>query len=547
MAFRVNTNVISLNAHQIGAANNREIGGSLEKLSSGLRINKAADDASGMAIADSLRSQANSLGQAIKNANDGVGIIQTADKAMDEQVKILDTIKTKATQAAQDGQTEKTRKAIQQDITKLMDEMDNIAQTTSFNGQALLSGQFTDKKFQIGAYGNETITANIGATSSDKIGHTRFETSQRMTASANVAMKFVDVDGIHDVQLEAVKISTSAGTGLGVLAETINKNSDQLGVKASWTVQTTGADVVRSGSIAGLSINGIQIGNVEDIKANDKDGKLVNAINALTDKHGVIASIDERGRLELNSTDGRGIRISAKGSSNGKDVNTGKDATANITLSRIGIDTSGSNKGVDQNFGRLTLTRLDSRDIIISGSTLKADGTAGSAGITAAGFGHDATGSKIESEATINLRNVRQGFTVDQASAMGVFQNDEVSTLSAAKAGEFGNTGVDGVGVGAGVTTLKGAMATMSIAEASIKDLDKIRSDLGSTQNQLVSTINNISVTQVNVKAAESQIRDVDFAEESANFQKKNILAQAGSYAMSQANQQAQSVQKFLQ
>jgi flagellin len=549
MAFRVNTNVIALNAHQIGTANNREISGSLEKLSSGLRINKAADDASGMAIADSLRSQANSLGQAIKNANDGVGIIQTADKAMDEQVKILDTIKTKATQAAQDGQTEKSRKALQQDIVKLMDEIDNIAQTTSFNGQALLSGQFTDKKFQIGAYSNETITANIGATSSDKIGHTRFETSQRITATTNVALKFVDVDGVHDVQLEAVKISTSAGTGLGVLTETINKNSDQLGIKASWTVQTTGTDVVRSGSIEGLAINGIQVGNIEDIKANDKDGKLVNAINALTDKHGVIASIDERGRLELNSVDGRGIRISAQGSSNGVDTATGADST--VTLSRIGIATSGSDKGVDQNYGRLTLTRLDSRDIIISGSTLNADGTAMTAGldngITAAGFGHDTNGAKIESEATINLRNVKGGFTVDQASAMGVFQNDQVSTLSAAKAGEFGNTGVSGVGIGAGVTTLAGAMATMSIAEASIKDLDKIRSDLGSTQNQLVVTINNISVTQVNVKAAESQIRDVDFAEESANFQKNNILAQAGSYAMSQANQQAQAVQKFLQ
>jgi flagellin len=545
MAFRINTNVTALNAHQIGTANNRDISNSLEKLSSGLRINKAADDASGLAIADSLRSQANSLGQAIKNANDGVGIIQTADKAMDEQVKILDTIKTKATQAAQDGQTEKSRKALQQDITKLMEEMDNIAQTTSFNGQALLSGQFTDKKFQIGAYSNETITANIGATSSDKIGHTRFETSQQITASANVAMTFMDVDGIHDVQLEAVKISTSAGTGLGVLTETINKNSDQLGIKASWTVQTTAVESVMSGSIEGLSINGIAIGNIEDIQANDKDGKLVAAINSLTDKHGVIASIDERGRLELNSTDGRGIRISAAGSSTGSNVATGSDTSA--TLTRIGIATSGSNNGVDQNYGRLTLTRLDARDIIVSGTTFNDAGVQLSTGITAAGFGNDTNGAKLESEATINLRDVRSGFTVDQASAMGAFANANVSTLSAAKAGEFGNTGVSGVGLGAGVTTLEGAMATMSIAEASIKDLDKIRSDLGSTQNQLITTINNISVTQVNVKAAESQIRDVDFAEESASFQKSNILAQAGSYAMSQANQQAQAVQKFLQ
>ena len=111
MGFRINTNIAALNAHSIGEMNNRALSSSLEKLSSGLRINKAADDASGMAIADSLRSQANALSQAIKNANDGIGIIQTADKAMDEQIKILDTIKTKSTQAAQDGQTTETRKA----------------------------------------------------------------------------------------------------------------------------------------------------------------------------------------------------------------------------------------------------------------------------------------------------------------------------------------------------------------------------------------------------------------------------------------------------
>ena len=110
MSFRINTNISALNAHTIGVANNRSLHSSLEKLSSGLRLNKAADDASGMAIADSLRSQSEGLGQAVRNANDAIGIIQVADKAMDEQLKILDTIKTKAIQAAQDGQTTETRK-----------------------------------------------------------------------------------------------------------------------------------------------------------------------------------------------------------------------------------------------------------------------------------------------------------------------------------------------------------------------------------------------------------------------------------------------------
>jgi flagellin len=490
MGFRINTNVSALNAHANAMMNNRALNDSLEKLSSGLRINKAADDASGMQIADSLRGQANALGQAIRNANDGIGIIQTADKAMDEQIKILDTIKTKATQAAQDGQTTETRKALQQDITKLMEELDNIAGTTSFNGQQLLSGQFTNKEFQIGAYSNTAVKASIGATSSDKIGSTRFETGQLITASADVSLTFKAVDGIHDISLESVTVSTSAGTGLGVLAETINKNSDKTGVRASFVVQETGANSVASGSISGLTINGIVIGDIVDIKKNDKDGKLVNAINAVKDLTGVEASIDNRGHLVLNSIDGRGIKVSGG------------------ALDSVG----GLDAEQRENYGRLTLTRLDSRDIIVSG---------------------EGAGLSASSEATINLRTIRGKFSADQASAMGAFANANVE-----------NFGED---IGAGVTTLKGAMAVMDISETAQKMLDKIRSDLGSVQNQLVSTINNISVTQVNVKAAESQIRDVDFASESANFKKYNLLAQSGSYAMSQANAVQQNVMRLLQ
>jgi len=488
MGFRINTNVGALNAHANASANNRALNNSLEKLSSGLRINKAADDASGLAIADSLRAQSNALGQAIKNANDGIGIIQVADKAMDEQIKILDTIKTKATQAAQDGQTAETRKALQQDITKLMEELDNIAGTTSFNGQQLLSGQFTNKEFQIGAYSNTTVKASIGATSSDKIGNTRFETGAIITgANSAVELTFKSVDGKNDIKLESVVISHSAGTGIGVLAETINKNSDKTGVRASWQVQSTGSATVASGDVTGLTINGVTIGDINDVKANDSDGKLVAAINAVKDQTGVEAFIDNRGHLNLKSIDGRGIEAS------------GLDGVA-------GLDKE------QNNYGRLTLTRLDARDIVVSG--------------TGAGLSQSA-------EATINLRTLRGTFTQDQRSAIGANANTNIENVSN--------------GLGAGVTTLKGAMAVMDIAESAQKMLDKIRSDLGSVQNQLVSTINNISVTQVNVKSAESQIRDVDFAEESANFNKHNLLAQSGSYAMSQANAVQQNVMKLLQ
>jgi flagellin len=519
MGFRVHTNSSSLNAISVAKLNNGKITNSLEKLSSGLRINKAADDSSGMMIANSLRSQSNSLNQSIKNLNDGIGIIQTADKAMDEQSKILDTIKTKATQAAQDGQTEDTRKALQKDVIKLMEELDNIAETTSFNGQALLSGQYTDKKFQIGGNSNETVSVDISATSSDKIGHTRFETTASMRSPLEVKdLVFKDLDGMQDVEIENVIISHSAGTGLGVLTEAINKNTNQLGIKASWTVTDTGVQAIASGTVSDLVINGIQIGSITDVEANDRDGRLVNAINELSDKHGLIASVDERGFLELKSTDGRGIRIS------GTDVE-----------SVMGLDDGvATGNDIIENYGRLTLTRLDGIDIQISSS----DSTTFSK-----------LGISSSSESTINLRDIKRGFTFTQADSMGMFSSkNDVKYLKATdvKTTMAGTISDNTPSIGAGVTTLEGAMAVMSIAESSVKHLDDIRGTLGATQNQMLSTLNNISVTEVNIKSAESVIRDVDFASESASFQKSNLLSQAGNYVIGQANQQSQGVMQLL-
>ncbi|WP_024791221.1 flagellin A [Lebetimonas sp. JS032] len=505
MGFRINTNIAALNAHAAAVANNRELSDSLEKLSTGLRINKAADDASGLQIADSLRDQADSLGQAIRNANDAVGVMQIADKAMDEQVKILDTIKVKATQAAQDGQTTDTRKALQEDITRLMEELDNIAQTTSYNGKKLLSGSFTNQKFQIGAYSNETVQASIGATSSDKIGNTRFETTADVAVSTasnslnSYKLTFKSADGRRDIQLETVKVSTSAGTGIGVLAEVINKNSDLTGVRASWQVHGTGSSEIQAGTVHGLKINGVEIGDLTVQKA-DSDGTLVNAINAVKDETGVEAYIDHEGRLNLRSLNGRAIQVSTTSGSSILGGGSFANASASDTI-----------------VGRLTLTRLDARDIKITGT-----------GISKIGI------TSNMAEATINLRTIKGSFSADQASAIGANANSVVGADNAS-------------GIGAGVTTLKGAMAVMDIAESAQKLLDKVRADIGSVQNQLVSTINNISVTQVNVKAAESQIRDVDFAAETANFQKHNLLAQSGSFALSQANAVQQNVLKLLQ
>ena len=509
MGFRINTNIAAMSAHTNAAMNNRSLDSSLSKLSSGLRINTAADDASGMAIADSLRSQASALGQAISNANDGISMIQVADKAMDEQIKILDTIKVKATQAAQDGQTTQSRNALQSDIKRLMESLDNIAKTTSFNGQSLLSGSFTNKEFQVGAYSNQSVNISIGATSSDKIGNARFETSSIITAAATgVSMTFKNVDGVNDYTLESVTIGTNAGEGIGVLAEVINKNSDMLGgIQASYQVITTGSSAIATGTITGLKINGVTIGTIKVDDPNDANGVLIAAINNFKETTGVEASTDSRGHLVLTSRDGRGIQITASGV-------IGSSSTNMNQMIGIGGSTTSNS---DFNGGRLTLTRVGAADIIVSGGV----GTS----VTQALNG--------SAQATSNLRDIGGPISADMASAMGFNANGNIANIGTQR--------------GAGVTTLKGAMAVMKIADAAIQRLDQVRADMGSVQNQLTSIVNNISVTQVNVKSAESQIRDVDFAEESANFSKYNILAQSGSYAMSQANAVQQNVLKLLQ
>ncbi|MPB49496.1 flagellin A [Campylobacter jejuni] len=573
MGFRINTNIGALNAHANSVVNSNELDKSLSRLSSGLRINSAADDASGMAIADSLRSQAATLGQAINNGNDAIGILQTADKAMDEQLKILDTIKTKATQAAQDGQSTKTRTMLQADINRLMEELDNIANTTSFNGKQLLSGNFINQEFQIGASSNQTIKATIGATQSSKIGVTRFETGGRISSSGEVQLSIKNYNGIEDFNFQKVVISTSVGTGLGALAEEINKYADKTGVRASFTVQTSGMASVKAGTTSSdFSINGVQIGQV-DYQDGDKNGSLVSAINAVKDTTGVQASLDENGKLLLTSTEGRGIKITG-------DIGAGAFI----------------NKDMKENYGRLSLVKNDGRDIDLGGT-----------GLSSAGFG---TGQFV-SQASVSLRESKGQIDANVADAMGfnsanksnilggystitAYMSSEGSGFSAGSGysigsgkdysatlvanvvvissasglskaynvskgsgfssqsglSQFATMKTTAFGVNnesAGVTTLKGAMAVMDIAETAITNLDQIRADIGSVQNQLQVTINNITVTQVNVKSAESNIRDVDFASESANFSKYNILAQSGSYAMSQANAVQQNVLKLLQ
>jgi flagellin len=403
MGFRINTNISAMNAHRNSLQTSLGLDKSLNSLSSGLRINKAADDASGMAIADTLRQQAQGLGQAIMNANDAIGVTQTADGALDEYTKIIDTVRTKSIQAASDGQTLDTRRKIQEDIDRLLEEAQNIASTTSFNGQTLLNGAFQNKSFHIGAYSGETVKLSIGDTQTDKVAEFSFlestvgfgaTTAGTSGISSSLSATVVNSDGTT----ATVVVTAQFTTGVHEAYEIAQAVVDKFNAAA----QTVGADLR--------------------------------------------ASIYE----DADSTAGTaqyGIRLVSSG-----------DLTA------VGITDNNASDG-------------------LAAPAIAAN--------TAAGL-------------TNNLS------TID-------------------------------------VTTREAAEKAIIIADYALKDIDNTRSDIGSVQNQLESTIRNISVTQVNVQAAESQIRDVDFAAESANFAKFNILAQSGSYAMSQANAVQQNVLRLLQ
>ena len=532
MSFRINTNIAAMNAHANSIVNDRKLTSSLGRLSSGLRIQSAADDASGLVIADNLKSQASSLGQAISNGNDAIGIVQTADKAMDEQIKILDTIKTKAIQAANDSQNADSRRAIQNDISRLVDELDNIANTTSFNGQNLLNGNFSNKNFQIGASSNQTAKVSIENTNSKAIGHTYYLSTTPMvfdnknfdTAKFEMTLNAVP-NNVNGIKFDTISGQEILDNGLGVIVDKINSYSDETGVKASVKNEFISSTRIFGttffpGTISKLSINGVEIGRNIGFTVGDPANVLIDAINSKSDITGVTAS-NEGERLSMISSNGRPILIEAGSVDDSKAMglsmtdSNGAESTSVLILGELYLQSSnGSPVSLD-----LQETTGNIKGAGIDGLNPKAADP------------KDIVGSQLRDQIAFSLSDiVRNKLDEHTLRVMG-----KVELLNPI------------LQLPAGANTYVGAQALIDISLNALKKLDKLRADLGSVQNQLVATINNITVTQVNVKSAESQIRDVDFASESANFSKFNILAQSGSYAMSQANAVQQNILRLLQ
>jgi flagellin len=403
MALRINTNVAALNAHRSMIKTDEALNTSLERLSTGLRINRAADDASGMAIADSLKAQSLGLGQAIRNANDGISITQTADGALEEAIKIVNTIKTKAIQAAQDGQTLDSRKKIQSDIDKLLEEVDILANTTSFNGMKLLSGEFSNKKFQVGATTGQTVDVSIASAQTTKVGHVT-TANLSVIDSGEVALKIHSNVQNADYVLESVDMqyNNSMENGMGALAAVINRVSNDLGITAQAIVENTSDGAIQAGSIGNdFKINGVEIGAIT-VRENDSDAALANAINQKVDQTGVSASVDSNGKLTLSAGDGRAIKIEG----NIESV-MGKTADELSTFGELRLSQQGSNDLQITTAGQLDHTITD--DMALSSTTtatqdmtLTKDSVLTSGSILEAGSttGFTLTDNKLEEDIT---------------------------------------------------------------------------------------------------------------------------------------------------
>ncbi|WP_171012950.1 flagellin [Arcobacter arenosus] len=659
--MKINTNVSSLSAQEANKNTNNNIAKSLEKLSTGLKINKAADDASGLAIADKLRTQGNSIGQGISNANSAVALIQIADKAMAEQSNILDTIKTKLIQASTSTTSEDGREAIRKDIQKLLEQFDNIAGQTNYNGLNLLNEKDKEFVFQVGedssfdiglktefavntsglgsagnegtttatiktsaaagvtlegespnasitvnsTSGNATLTVaaaasasstsemtvNVSANDVSKIGLSNSTTTSSIVLSTDDVelAKFLDKeadkstsDGLTKISSGVYEFKSTADATESTITFENNALVDISSLKVSnLSALTTGGDIfkvytdeavtveklgggnditVNTGSAMDVKINGdtsegiaytagtyamltegtiavrdnstsatLDVVAINSVEATTTSEVAINSFTATSDASVKSISLRNTGAeasVIISTTDGTTAQAL-------RDAGLNENADGTFTWATSGVDDTATldfgTDGID--IGNISFSDVDknttSNDVIFietSGTvTISNDKAEG----TDSDYGHISV-SLTTSETAAAFETAGVGF-------------GEVSSGMAFK-------NLEGLSVlGEGDLTSDTANLYMSVVDDALTQLNSVRSDFGATQNQLDSAIRNMMTVQTNIKAAESVIRDVDYAEESANFNKQNIISQAGSYAMSQANQVQQNVLRLLQ
>ena len=498
MAQVINTNVPSLNAQR--QLNKSQLGmqSAMERLSSGLRINSAKDDAAGLAISDRMTAQVKGLNQAVRNANDGISLSQTAEGALQESTNILQRMRELSVQSANDTNTASDRSNLQKEVVQLQSELNRIANTTTFNGKKLLDGSFTAQQFHVGSQANEAISISINGATTEVLGSDRFTSisaggsindAVQAVTNTNVAIQTLAVAG----GLGNADVSVGAADSAKAIADKINAQSESTGVSAKAITYaklsglgSTGAitfDLYGQNESSPIAINAT-LTSTTDLTA------LSEAINGKSGSTGITATLSsDKASIQLQNTEGYDISI---------DNFTHDGTTKTIALN--GLDSTGA---AISGGTTVTLTGGAATDLGTVGGSLVMDSNLG--------FTVKSTvGGDITTGTTANGSTLQKIANVDIGSQAG--SNDALSVID-------------------------GALAKIADSRAS----------LGATQNRFGSTISNLENVSQNVAAARSRIQDADFAQESSNLARSQILQQAGISMLAQANASSQSVLSLLQ
>ncbi|MFB2800237.1 flagellin N-terminal helical domain-containing protein [Shewanella seohaensis] len=489
MAITVNTNVTSLSSQKNLNSANSALKTSMERLSSGLRINSAKDDAAGLQISNRLTSQINGLDVAQRNANDGISIAQTAEGAMQTSTDILQRMRDLSLQSANGSNSTEDRASMQKEIASLQTELTRIADTTSFGGQKLLDGSYGTQKFQVGSSANETISVSLKNVSATAIGNNTNTLSGATAGAVGLGYGIAaaaDATGANGVAggtltisgTKAKNVTITAGDSAATIAKNINAVSGDTGVTADASTSLKldnlgGAGTVSftlGGSGSAAAAISVAVSDTTDLSS------LAQAINDKSSTTGVTASIDKTGALIMTDDSGADISITDFN-------NTATTKTVDITA--VGIDGVGNGTAIELTGGAAT----------------------------------DST--KVTGEVKLSSKDAFATTNTDSTSATAT--TIQGSTLSS----------VDKIDIG----TADGAQNAIAVIDAAIANIDSQRADLGAVQNRMNFTINNLGNISTNVSDARSRVQDVDFAKETATMTKQQILSQTSSAMLAQANQ----------
>jgi flagellin len=506
----INTNVASLNAQRNLNTSQGGLAVSLQRMSSGLRINSAKDDAAGLAIAERFTTQIRGLNQAARNANDGISLSQTAEGALSELTANLQRIRELAVQSANATNSASDRATLDQEVQQRLAEIDRIAAQTSFNGQKILDGSFGNAAFQVGANVGETISVSLSTSMrSTQLGKTA-DYVNLTTAYSNATYVGQQGTGVDNTTLAGGELTIQVGTGQSIA----------IGASANGSAAAQRAE---SAYAKAAAINAAGVGG----------------LTAVADTTVVVAWDD------YNDT-GYSLTI------NGQAVKTNYDGSVTaLTGTQIAADINGvsSATGVTASYdsatGNVTLNAADGRDIDII-QAIAAGGTA-NLGLNGTGAGTNNT-----TNAALDLdTGVGASTTVRAKGTIRLTATDSINVGGTSPAaigfGVGGSLALGASGLNsAAVTTVANANTTISRVDSALNAVSALRSTFGAVQNRFESTIANLQATSENLTASRSRIQDADFAAETAVLTRNQILQQAGMAMLAQANSLPQNVLALL-